>query len=64
MLVGDASKARKTLGWTHRVTFDQLVEEMVENDVKLLSTKPRMTQGEYKLARQTRLGRRPSRHGG
>src|SRR5262249_11264747 len=34
-LVGDASKARRKLGWKHRVTFDQLVEQMVEEDLKL-----------------------------
>jgi GDPmannose 4,6-dehydratase len=35
VLMGDASKARKTLRWRHRVTFDDLVREMVENDLKL-----------------------------
>ena len=36
VLVGDASRARTTLGWTHRVSFDQLVTEMVESDIELL----------------------------
>lgn len=31
--VGDASKARRTLGWTPRVTFAQLIEEMVSADL-------------------------------
>jgi GDPmannose 4,6-dehydratase len=35
VLLGDASKARNTLGWKHRVTFDELVREMVESDLKL-----------------------------
>jgi GDPmannose 4,6-dehydratase len=35
VLQGDASKARKTLGWKHRVGFDELVREMVESDLKL-----------------------------
>jgi GDPmannose 4,6-dehydratase len=36
-LLGDASKARKALGWTHRTTFKQLVSEMVAADLKLAS---------------------------
>jgi GDPmannose 4,6-dehydratase len=36
-LVGDAAKARAKLGWNHRVTFDELVTEMVNNDRKLLA---------------------------
>jgi GDPmannose 4,6-dehydratase len=32
-LLGDASKAREKLGWTHKVTFVQLVKEMVANDL-------------------------------
>ena len=32
-LLGDASKARKKLGWHHRVTFDDLVKEMVDADI-------------------------------
>ncbi len=34
-LLGDASKARKALGWTPAVTFDGLVKMMVESDMKL-----------------------------
>src|ERR1039457_1094194 len=33
-LVGDASKARRDLGWTPRTSFDSLVREMVESDLK------------------------------
>ncbi len=36
VLLGDASKARAKLGWKHRVTFEQLVAEMVTADVELL----------------------------
>ena len=32
-LLGDASKARRMLGWEPQVSFDQLVEEMVREDV-------------------------------
>ena len=31
-LLGDASKAKSRLGWTPRITFDELVTEMVEQD--------------------------------
>jgi GDPmannose 4,6-dehydratase len=34
LLIGDASKARKTLGWKQRVSFPDLVRMMYENDVK------------------------------
>jgi len=36
-LLGDAGKARRELGWSHRVTFDQLIEEMVQSDLKLIA---------------------------
>jgi GDPmannose 4,6-dehydratase len=34
-LVGDPSKAQRQLGWRHRVSFDELVEQMVKEDLKL-----------------------------
>ena len=33
-LLGDASKAKRELGWTPRTSFDELVREMVEADLK------------------------------
>jgi GDPmannose 4,6-dehydratase len=36
-LLGDASKARTTLGWTPRVDFTQLVEMMVDADLERLA---------------------------
>ena len=33
-LLGDPSKARRVLGWNHKVTFDKLVSEMVDEDLK------------------------------
>jgi GDPmannose 4,6-dehydratase len=33
-LLGDASKARDLLGWTPKVTFDELVSEMMLDDLK------------------------------
>ncbi len=34
-LLGDPSKAKKKLGWEPRISFEQLVEEMVKEDLKL-----------------------------
>jgi GDPmannose 4,6-dehydratase len=34
VLLGDPSKAQRELGWTPRVTFDELVRIMVDADVK------------------------------
>jgi GDPmannose 4,6-dehydratase len=36
MLVGDATKARERLGWRPTVSFHELVEMMVDNDLALL----------------------------
>jgi len=33
-LLGDASKARIKLGWTPKISFDELVAEMVREDLK------------------------------
>ena len=32
-LLGDASKARKTLGWKPKISFNNLVSEMIESDI-------------------------------
>ena len=37
VLIGDASKARAKLGWQHRVSFDELVAEMVAADLKTVA---------------------------
>jgi len=33
-LLGDASKAKRELGWSPRISFDELVQEMVDSDPK------------------------------
>ena len=35
-LVGDATKARRVLGWNPTCTFSEIVHEMVENDLKII----------------------------
>ena len=37
MLIGDAAKARKVLGWKPEISYEQLVKRMVESDIKLLA---------------------------
>ena len=39
-LVGDATKARRELGWTPTVSFDELIELMVDADVAALAGSP------------------------
>ncbi len=39
VLLGDPTKAREKLGWVPEVSFEQLIQMMVENDLKLESTK-------------------------
>lgn len=34
ILCGDASKAKKALGWNNYMNFEQIVQEMVESDLK------------------------------
>ena len=36
LLVGDASKAKKVLGWEPKVNFEELVSRMVNHDIKIL----------------------------
>lgn len=38
LLIGSPAKAKASLGWTPRVSFDRLVEMMVEEDLRRLST--------------------------
>ncbi|MHB1319281.1 MAG: GDP-mannose 4,6-dehydratase [Anaerolineae bacterium] len=40
-LTGDASKARSKLGWVPEVTFEELVQMMVDNDMRLLKEQQR-----------------------
>ena len=40
LLVGDATKAREKLGWKNQTTFESLLREMVESDLKLFTHTP------------------------
>jgi GDPmannose 4,6-dehydratase len=39
-LVGDASKARQVLGWEPCYSFQDLIEEMVQNDLEAAARTP------------------------
>lgn len=40
LLVGDPSKARDVLGWQPEVSFEQMIEEMVQADLQLVREQP------------------------
>jgi GDPmannose 4,6-dehydratase len=40
LLVGDASKAKEVLGWEPEVSFEQMVQMMVDSDIERLQSKP------------------------
>ena len=51
ILVGDASKARKRLGWTHETSFEALVAEMVREDLRWVAREAEGHRREYGGAR-------------
>lgn len=48
LLVGDASKAHRDLGWSHECSFETLVKEMMESDVHLFRKEKHLRDGGYK----------------
>jgi hypothetical protein len=48
-LVGDPTKAKKKLGWKREVSFKQLVEMMVDADIKLLKEQKRGSRAKIEL---------------
>lgn len=51
-LIGDASKARKKLGWSPRHTVEQLVKEMLENDLDLFAREKYLQEAGHKVFRR------------
>ncbi|XP_067086290.1 LOW QUALITY PROTEIN: GDP-mannose 4,6 dehydratase [Osmerus mordax] len=39
-LQGDSTKAEQKLGWKTKVSFEELVKEMMESDIKLMKNNP------------------------
>ncbi len=48
LLIGDASKAKKELGWEPKYTLEQLIQEMVEEDIKLFERDKYLKEGGHK----------------
>ena len=49
ILLGDASKARKQLGWEPKHTFEELVKEMVHADLELARKEVYLQNGGYRI---------------
>ena len=47
LLLGDPSKARRVLGWHHKVTFPELVSEMVNSDLEVIAKEFQMSDRSY-----------------
>ena len=47
-LLGDSSRAKAKLGWTPRISFDELVSEMVREDLKIAERDEIIRQRGYK----------------
>lgn len=48
-LLGDATKAKKILGWRPKYTFDELVREMISEDLKVAQRERHLLNGGYSL---------------
>jgi GDPmannose 4,6-dehydratase len=55
VLLGDASRARETLNWQPKVTFDQLIDMMVEADMKLARQEKTLLDAGYSCANVERI---------
>jgi GDPmannose 4,6-dehydratase len=62
LLIGDASKARRLLGWQPRVGFRELVHRMVDADLERLARTA--AKGKSRGRGSNSLKRRPDEHGG
>ena len=47
-LLGDASKAKRKLGWEPKISFKKLVSEMVREDLKLAQSNLLMLKNGFK----------------
>jgi GDPmannose 4,6-dehydratase len=47
LLIGDASKAKKKLGWEPKITLEELVEDMMKSDIKLFKKDKYLKDGGY-----------------
>jgi len=49
LLIGDASKANKKLGWKPKITIEEMVKEMVASDVKLFKKDKYLLEGGHDI---------------
>jgi len=49
LLIGDASKARKKLGWKPQLTIEDMVKEMVSSDIKLFKKDKYLLEGGHDI---------------
>jgi GDPmannose 4,6-dehydratase len=42
LLLGDSSKARRVLGWKHKVSFDELISDMLNSDLRVVAEESRV----------------------
>ena len=49
LLLGDATKAREKLGWTPEYSLSELVEDMMESDLKLMTKERYLKEGGYAI---------------
>ena len=52
LLVGDASKAKRVLGWEATYTLEELCKEMVESDVALFQRNKYLKDGGHDVLNQ------------
>ncbi|GAG05364.1 unnamed protein product, partial [marine sediment metagenome] len=51
VLLGDSTKARKKLGWAPKVTFEQLIDMMIEADLQLAKKEKTLLDAGYENVR-------------
>lgn len=49
LLMGDAAKARTKLGWTPRHSLDEIINEMVDSDLKLFNKEKYLKEGGHQI---------------
>jgi GDPmannose 4,6-dehydratase len=49
LLVGDATKAKEKLGWTPKLTVEQLIKEMIKSDVELFKRDKYLLEGGHSV---------------
>ena len=45
LLIGDPTKAKEKLGWVLEITLEQLVEDMMQSDIKLFKRDKYLKEG-------------------